>query len=73
MSVIFKHMFAGMNVINMRLNHCERVVFFNYNHKKKCIEMMHYKIQLANNLKGVSKEIKKIIKWRKSGYSGNER
>ena len=61
MAVMFKHMFAPMNVIKMRLSQCRRVVFFDYDHEHDCVELRHYKIQLANNLKGVSKGVKRLI------------
>jgi len=62
MSVMFKHMFAPMNVIKMKLSQCKRVVFFNYDSENDCVQVRHYRIQLASDLKGVSKGIKKIIK-----------
>jgi len=65
MAVMFKHMFSPMNVIKMKLNNCKRVVFFNYDSKNDNIQIRHYKIQTATNLKGISKGIKKIIKQKK--------
>lgn len=62
MSVMFKHMFAPMNVIKMKLSQCKRVVFFNYDCERDCVQVRHYRIQLASDLKGVSKGIKKIMK-----------
>ena len=67
MSAMFKHMFAPMNVIKMRLSRCRRVVFFDYDHEHDCVELRHYQIQLANNLKGVSRGVKNIIGHNRGG------
>eukprot|EP01084_Bolivina_argentea_P061430 112257_1 len=65
MSVMFKHMFCPINVVGMKLNQCKRVVFFNYDNENDRIQMRHYKIQIANDLQGISKGVKKILKGRK--------
>eukprot|EP00483_Globobulimina_turgida_P010087 UN10106 len=65
MSVMFKHMFCPINVISMKLTQCKRVVFLNYDSVNDSIQLRHYKIQIANDLKGISKGIKKIIRGNK--------
>ena len=72
MSVMFKHMFSPMNVIKMKLNNCKRVVFFNYDSENDHIQIRHYKIQTATNLKGVSRGIKKIIKQKRAKFDNKK-
>ena len=60
MAAMFKHMFPPMNIATMKLNHCKRVIFFNYNIKDHSIDIRHYKIKLANV--GISRPLKKLIR-----------
>eukprot|EP00485_Elphidium_margaritaceum_P009053 CAMPEP_0202685908 /NCGR_PEP_ID=MMETSP1385-20130828/1727_1 /ASSEMBLY_ACC=CAM_ASM_000861 /TAXON_ID=933848 /ORGANISM="Elphidium margaritaceum" /LENGTH=517 /DNA_ID=CAMNT_0049340381 /DNA_START=64 /DNA_END=1617 /DNA_ORIENTATION=+ len=62
MAVMFKHMFAPMNVIKLKLTQCKRVVFFNYDHNTDTVHVRHFKIELAQDMKDISKGVKKLVK-----------
>ncbi|ETO12287.1 hypothetical protein RFI_25089, partial [Reticulomyxa filosa] len=58
-AAMLKHMFPAMNVAAMRLKHCKRVVFFQYNNESNTIDMRHYKISVVPV--GVSRSVRRLI------------
>lgn len=56
----FQHMFPSIDVDKVKLSECKRVVLFNYDDEKDCVEMRHYVIKTSPV--GVSKNVKHLVK-----------
>mmetsp|Transcript_17243 Transcript_17243/g.24977 ORF Transcript_17243/g.24977 Transcript_17243/m.24977 type:complete len:397 (+) Transcript_17243:38-1228(+) len=59
MKVTFQHMFPTINVQNVKLSDCRRVVLFHLNKEDGTVEMRHYAIRATPV--GISKGVKRII------------
>jgi len=60
MAAVFQNMFPGLDITNMRLADCRRVVLINYNADSDTIDFRHYLISAVPV--GLTKGIRKIIK-----------
>jgi len=60
LSTTLQSIFPPLNVQNIRLIDCKRVVLFSYNKQTKMIEFRHYLIKVSTV--GISRSIKRIVK-----------
>jgi ribosome biogenesis protein SSF1/2 len=62
LAVTFQHMFPQIDVKNIALSDCRRVVLLNYDADKRTVEWRHYVVNASPV--GLSKSVKQIIKGR---------
>ena len=58
LKVTLQNMFPTINVAEVKLSDCRRVVLFHYETSTGCVEMRHYAIRAAPT--GVSRAVKKV-------------
>ncbi|OAE22687.1 hypothetical protein AXG93_2675s1200 [Marchantia polymorpha subsp. ruderalis] len=61
--IMFQNMFPVINVHNVKLATCQRVLLLNYDKKTKCIDFRHYSISAQPV--GVTRSIRKLVQRKK--------
>ena len=59
MRITFQNMFPALDVASVKLSDCRRVVLFNYDKDKDCVEWRHYAIRASNA--AVSRPVKRVL------------
>eukprot|EP00548_Thalassiothrix_antarctica_P006083 CAMPEP_0194133194 /NCGR_PEP_ID=MMETSP0152-20130528/3466_1 /TAXON_ID=1049557 /ORGANISM="Thalassiothrix antarctica, Strain L6-D1" /LENGTH=427 /DNA_ID=CAMNT_0038828461 /DNA_START=39 /DNA_END=1322 /DNA_ORIENTATION=- len=59
MRITFQNMFPAINVADIKLNQCRRVVLFNFMEEEGIVEMRHYAIKATPT--GVDRKVRRIV------------
>jgi hypothetical protein len=60
MAAVFQNMFPSLDVKNMKLKNCRRVVLLRYDPTDDTIDMRHYVVNCS--IVGVNKKVKDLVK-----------